>query len=96
LQVVADVAEAILGAAYLSGGSDVALMAAKAMNMPFQHIETWSDFGRKLLIPPSKITAKLKPGALAAVEAVIKHKFKYPHLLAQALVSCRSSRENSA
>ncbi|KAJ7129775.1 hypothetical protein C8R44DRAFT_850822 [Mycena epipterygia] len=84
-KVLADVAEAILGAAYLSGGSDTALMAAKAMNIPFPNVEKWSDFGRKLLIPPATITAKLKPGALQAVETIIQHKFKHPHLLAQAL-----------
>ncbi|KAJ6539259.1 hypothetical protein B0H19DRAFT_1314532 [Mycena capillaripes] len=84
-QVVADVAEAILGAAYLSGGGDCALMAAKAMNVPFPNVEKWSDFGRKLLIPPPTISAKLKPGALQAVETIIRHKFKHPHILAQAL-----------
>ncbi|KAJ7744529.1 hypothetical protein DFH07DRAFT_925095 [Mycena maculata] len=84
-KVVADVAEAILGAAYLSGGSDTALMAAKAMDIPFPDVEKWSDFGRKLLIPPPIISAKLKAGALKAVEAIVNHKFKHPHLLAQAL-----------
>ncbi|KAJ7276292.1 hypothetical protein B0H12DRAFT_1227452 [Mycena haematopus] len=84
-KVCADVAEAILAAAYLSGGGDTALMAAKAMNIPLPNIEKWSDFGHKLLIPPPTISAKLKPGALQAVETIINHKFKYPHILAQAL-----------
>ncbi|KAJ7499006.1 hypothetical protein FB451DRAFT_1203918 [Mycena latifolia] len=84
-KVVADVAEAILGAAYLSGGSDTALMAAKVMNMPFPNVEKWSDFGRKLLLPPSTITAKLKPGALQAIERITNQKFKHPHILSQAL-----------
>ncbi|KAJ7228751.1 hypothetical protein GGX14DRAFT_346266 [Mycena pura] len=84
-KVVADVAEAILGAAYMSGGNETALMAAKAMNLPFHNIAKWSDFRRKLLIPPPKITAKLKPGALESVETMINCKVKHPHLLAQAL-----------
>ncbi|KAJ7638731.1 hypothetical protein FB45DRAFT_976818 [Roridomyces roridus] len=84
-QVVADVSEAILGAAYLSGGRDTALMAAKAMNLPFPNVEKWSDFGYKLLMPPPTVTAKLSPKTINAVEAIVKHKFKYPHLLAQAL-----------
>ncbi|KAJ7179907.1 hypothetical protein C8R43DRAFT_1084028 [Mycena crocata] len=84
-KVVADVAEGILGAAYLSGGSDTALMAAKAMCIPFPNVEKWSDFGRKLLLPPPTISAKLKTGAIPAVESIMKHKFKHPHLLAQAL-----------
>lgn len=61
-------------------------MAAKAMNIPFPNADKWSDFGHKLLIPPPTISAKLKPGALQAVETIINHKFKYPHILAQALV----------
>jgi hypothetical protein len=56
------------------------------MNIPFPNAEKWSDFGHKLLIPPPTISAKLKPGALQAVETIINHKFKYPHILAQALV----------
>ncbi|KAJ7667934.1 hypothetical protein DFH06DRAFT_1183971 [Mycena polygramma] len=63
-KVVADVAEAIIG--------DCALMAAKAMNIPFPNVERWSDFGRKLLIPPP-------------TEGIIEHNFKHPHILAQAL-----------
>lgn len=74
----------------MSGGSDTALMAAKAMNIPFPNVEKWSDLGRKLLIPPPIISAKLKPGALQAVEAIVNHKFKHPHLLAQALVGTLS------
>ncbi|KAJ7781333.1 hypothetical protein B0H16DRAFT_1658943 [Mycena metata] len=84
-KVVADVAEAILGAAYLSGGNETALMAAKALHIQLPNVEKWSDFGRKLLIPPPMISAKLKPGALQAMENIIKRKFKHPHLLAQAL-----------
>jgi endoribonuclease Dicer len=60
-------------------------MAAKAMNLPFPAVEKWSDFGRKLLLPPPTISAKLKPGALQAVETIINHEFKHPHILAQAL-----------
>ncbi|KAJ6509901.1 hypothetical protein C8R47DRAFT_1034846 [Mycena vitilis] len=85
-KVVADVAEAIIGAAYLSAGGDCALMAAKAMNIPLPNVEKWSDFGRKLLIPPPTVSAKLEPSALRAVQGIIKHEFKHPHILAQALV----------
>ncbi|KAK7061646.1 hypothetical protein R3P38DRAFT_2494335 [Favolaschia claudopus] len=88
-KISADVAEAILGAAYLSGGVDTALAAAKAMNIPFLCAEIWSDFSDRLLIPPSTISAKLKNGALEAVEVIIHHKFEHPHILSQALAcSC--------
>lgn len=59
----------------------------KALKIPIPNIEQWSDFGRKALAPPPKITAKLKPKSLEKVEAIIGHKIARPHLLAQALVS---------
>lgn len=86
-QAIADVAEAIIGAAYISGGRETALNVTKALKIPIPNIEQWSDFGRKALAPPPKITAKLKPKSLEKVEAIIGHKIARPHLLAQALVS---------
>lgn len=86
LQAVADVAEAIIGAAYISGGRDLALKVTKALNIPLPNVNRWSDFGRKALAPPPNVTSKLREGSLQAVEAIIGHKFSRPHLLAQALV----------
>lgn len=86
-QAVADVAEAIIGAAYVTGGRETALRVTKAINIPVPHVDRWTDFGRKALAPPPEVTAKLKPGSIEAVEAIIGHKFDHPHLLAQALVS---------
>jgi endoribonuclease Dicer len=83
---VADVAEAIIGAAYISGGRETALKVTKALNIPVPNIDCWSDFSRKVLAPPPNVTAKVRPGSIAAVEAIIGHKFNHPHLLAQALV----------
>ena len=87
LKAVADVAEAIIGAAYVTGGREVALKVTKALNVPVPHIDRWSDFGRKALAPPPEVTAKLPTGSIQAVESIIGHKFDHPHLLAQALVS---------
>ncbi|KAJ7179238.1 hypothetical protein C8R46DRAFT_1073070 [Mycena filopes] len=56
-------------------GDKTALMAAKAMHIPLPN----------LLIPPPIISAKMKPGALQAVEKMTRQSFKHPHLLAQAL-----------
>nr|GAT54023.1 predicted protein [Mycena chlorophos] len=84
-KVVADTAEAILGAAYLTGGRDTALAAAKALNLPFPLIDRWSDLRRNLLVPPAKITAQLKPGAVEAVEKMVGRKITHRHLVAQAL-----------
>ncbi|KAF9469115.1 hypothetical protein BDZ94DRAFT_1208489 [Collybia nuda] len=84
-KAIADVAEAIIGAAYISGGREVALNVTKALGVPIPNIRQWSDFGRKARVPPQKITAKLKPKSIEEVEAIIGHKFARPYLLAQAL-----------
>ncbi|PPQ92348.1 LOW QUALITY PROTEIN: hypothetical protein CVT25_008698 [Psilocybe cyanescens] len=84
-KAVADVAEAIIGAAYISGGREGALQATKALTIPLSNIDRWSDFGRKVLTPPPNIIAKLRPGSIAAIEKIIGHKFNRPHLLAQAM-----------
>ncbi|EJD00954.1 ribonuclease III [Fomitiporia mediterranea MF3/22] len=84
-KAVADVAEAIIGAAYVTGGREIALKVTKALNVPVPHIDRWSDFGRKALAPPPEVTARLRTGSIQAVEAIIGHQFNHPHLLAQAL-----------
>ncbi|KAI0069087.1 ribonuclease III [Artomyces pyxidatus] len=84
-KAVADVAEAIIGAAYVTGGREIALKASKALNIAVPSVDRWSDFGRKALAPPPDVTAQLKPGTVEAVEAILGRKFQRPHLLAQAL-----------
>ena len=93
-QAIADVAEAIVGAAYLTGGHEIALKVTKALNIPIPNIDDWSDFGRKALAPPPDASAKLRNGSTEAVEAIVGHKFRRPHLLAQALVSNSHSRRH--
>lgn len=84
-KTIADVAEAIIGAAYLSGGRDVALRVIKTLRLPVADVEQWEDFRRKALAPPSNVTPRLRGGTLSAVEGIIGVSFKYPHLLSQAL-----------
>ena len=86
MQAIADVAEAIIGAAYITGGRETALKVTKALQIPVLNVEQWSDFGRKVLAPPPKITEKLNPKSVEAIESLIGHKIAHPHLLAQALV----------
>lgn len=83
---MADVAEAIIGAAYVTKGREIALKVTKALNIPVPHIDRWSDFGKKALAPSPEVTAKMRDGSIEAVEKIIGHKFNHPHLLAQALV----------
>ncbi|GJJ07506.1 hypothetical protein Clacol_001708 [Clathrus columnatus] len=84
-KAVADVAEAIIGAAYITSGREVALKVAKALNVPVPHIDRWTDFARKTLAPPPEAFAPLKSGTVEHIEKAIGHPFRRPHLLAQAL-----------
>ncbi|KAF8268238.1 hypothetical protein EI94DRAFT_1661195 [Lactarius quietus] len=84
-KAIADVAEAIIGAAYITGGSETALNASKALRIAVPSIDQWSDFGRKALAPPPDVTTRLQPGTIEAIEGIMGHKFNRPHLLAQAL-----------
>ena len=86
MQAIADVAEAIIGAAYITGGNETALNASKALRIAVPSIDQWSDFARKALAPPPDVTTRLRPGAVEAIEGIMGHKFNRPHLLAQALV----------
>ncbi|KAH9062879.1 ribonuclease III [Lactarius vividus] len=84
-KAIADVAEAIIGAAYITGGSETALNASKALRIAVPSIDQWSDFARKALAPPPDVTTRLRPGTVEAIEEIMGHKFNRPHLLAQAL-----------
>lgn len=99
LQAIADVVEAIIGAAYISGGSETALNASKALRVAVSSIDQWSDFARKALAPPPDVTTRLHPGTVEAIEEIMGHKFRRPHILAQALVRQNPfylNREDSA
>ncbi|KAF8138575.1 hypothetical protein EV363DRAFT_1394017 [Boletus edulis] len=75
----------LLGAAYMSGGQDNALQAAKALQVPIPLIHQWQDFRRMALAIPATSSRPLREGTTQAVEAIIGHRFRLPHLLAQAL-----------
>lgn len=85
-QTVADVAEAIMGAAYISGGRDAALKATKALMIPFVGVEEWCDFERKVQIPRLNAGCEPEPSVVASIEEVIGHRFRKPSLLYLALV----------
>ncbi|KAI0303226.1 hypothetical protein BC826DRAFT_984082 [Russula brevipes] len=84
-KAIADVVEAIIGAAYVTGGSETALNASKALRIAVPSIDQWSDFARKALAPPPDVTTRLRPGTVEAIEEIMGHKFHRPHILAQAL-----------
>lgn len=87
MKVVADVAEAIMGAAFLSGGTDVALRVTKALKIPLPAIEEWSDFARKAEPPSAPVSSQIQSSTIKAIEAMIGSHFKKPQLLVHVLVS---------
>ncbi|KDQ07466.1 hypothetical protein BOTBODRAFT_180654 [Botryobasidium botryosum FD-172 SS1] len=83
---VADVVEAVIGAAYLSGGSEVALRVSKNLGIELPLIDRWADFGRKALAPSPEFSSEMKEGTLEYIEECIGgRKLRRPHILAQAL-----------
>ncbi|KAJ4482678.1 hypothetical protein C8R41DRAFT_922061 [Lentinula lateritia] len=84
-KALADVVEAIMGAALLSGGTDVALKAAKALNLPLPGIEEWSDFGQRVEKVFEPVLVQIPSSTIKAVEAVIGCQFERPQFLVQAL-----------
>ncbi|GLB33718.1 putative PAZ domain containing protein [Lyophyllum shimeji] len=84
-KAVADVAEAIIGAGYLTGGQDVGLNVIKALGIPVTDIQTWSDFGRRLVAIPPDLSSRVNSESIHAVEDIIGYNVKQPHLIAYAL-----------
>ncbi|KAG6855112.1 hypothetical protein C0991_006041 [Blastosporella zonata] len=82
-QAIADVAEAILAAGYLTGGRETALQVAKALGIPILGVNTWSDFAAKGIVAP--LNLNLKQDSIEPVESIIGYKVKQPQLLSQAL-----------
>ncbi|KAG5716521.1 Dicer-like protein 1 [Termitomyces sp. T112] len=82
-KAVADVAEAILAAGYLTGGHETALQVTKALGIPILGISVWSDFAKKG--PRASFNLSLKKASIEGVEAIIGYKVKQPQLLSQAL-----------
>jgi endoribonuclease Dicer len=87
-QTLADVVEAILGAAYLSVGFPGVYIVAQSFAIPVLEYDTTSEMGKKMLPePPVEVPHLLKTSTIRALEDIIGHKFKRPFYLAQVLVS---------
>ncbi|KAI8093080.1 dicer-2 protein [Halteromyces radiatus] len=89
-KTLADIVEASLGAAYISGGLESGLRCAIAMQIPFDDIQTWSDFWPTYLasrekLPPRAEIAALRTVDLLKVQEVCQYEFKNPLLVVEAL-----------
>ena len=95
-QIVADVVEAILAAAFLSGGHEGALQAARRLSIPIPNVAQWSDYARLASEHASRLEGKGKGVATAPsivarsvverLENMLGATFSQPELLGQALV----------
>ncbi|KAI0751319.1 hypothetical protein C8Q80DRAFT_1098350 [Daedaleopsis nitida] len=97
-KTIADVVEAILAAAFLSGGHEVALQAARCMQIPIPGIAQWADYTRlatEHAVPPQTgAILHPSPSTVAAVERIFGASFARPELLEQALVHTSKSGGN--
>ncbi|KIY46644.1 hypothetical protein FISHEDRAFT_47032 [Fistulina hepatica ATCC 64428] len=90
-KTIADVVEAIIGAAYLSGGSDLALSATKRLTNLYPLVETWSDFERKSPFS-SPVAAPTPLETIDELEKILGFKLPHPHLILHAL-TCVAGNE---
>ncbi|KAG0040768.1 Dicer-like protein 1 [Podila clonocystis] len=106
-KTMADVIEAAMGAAFLSGGSTVALHAAKLLCVPFDEFDTWEDFARvyqeSLTQPdstnPTSATTLPHCGEhqrhIDKVQTILGYTFRDPHLFVEAMTHTSSARNVS-
>ena len=92
-KVIADVVEAILAAAFLSGGHEVGLQAARKLQVPIPNVAQWSDYARleaQHAAQTQPVSTHAAPPSVSAeaIEMIFGSKFNRPELLGQALVRC--------
>ena len=86
-QTLADVVEAVIGAACISVGFPGVYIATQSLAIPVIEYDATSEIGKKMLPePPAEVSPLLKPSTIRALEDIIGHKFKWGYYLAQVLV----------
>lgn len=89
-KTLADVIEATLGAAYMTGGVELGLRAAIALQVPFDHITEWKQFNETFLESRASLPTRAKVHALKYVkldhlEEITGYRFRNPLLAVEAL-----------
>lgn len=90
--MVADVVEAIIGSACLSGDRDLALWVSKRLKVPLPKINHWHELRSQYTFPERRHAVQLSPQTIAGVEKIIGFKFKRVDVLAEALVCFNKER----
>ncbi|CAG8741190.1 35674_t:CDS:2 [Gigaspora margarita] len=93
-KTLADVVEAMLGAAYMSGQVDAALKCAIALDIQMEGIEKWDDFHINNKNKPRVNAKALGQVNIERVEEICGHTFKNKILIVEALT--HASLPNSA
>ena len=90
--MVADVVEAIIGSACLSGDRDLALWVSKRLKVPLPKINHWHELRSQYTFPERRHAVQLSLQTIAGVEKITGFKFKRVDVLAEALV-CSIKRD---
>ncbi|KAF9820990.1 hypothetical protein IEO21_00967 [Rhodonia placenta] len=93
-KTIADVVEAIIGAAYLSCGIHGTLNAMKRLHVNIPRVEHWSDFAREMATSPSASSESVSARSHenTALETIFGCRIRKPQLLAQALTHASGAR----
>ncbi|KAI0347065.1 ribonuclease III [Trametopsis cervina] len=83
-KTVADVVEAILGAALISGGYDLAFNVAKVLHIDIPKVHQWLDIPRLGLPEVTAVRGALSD-KVQVVELITGHQFEQPTVLLEAL-----------
>jgi endoribonuclease Dicer len=90
-KAIADVTEAIIGAAYLTNGAEAALKTIKNLGIALPGVSRWDDFRRFIGKDEVWNCLTLSSSSVAAIEQVIGRPMHGRELLAQALVRAHAS-----
>ncbi|KAG8855620.1 hypothetical protein FRB96_006815 [Tulasnella sp. 330] len=84
-KVLSDVCEAIIGAAYLSGGPEQAFKCMKTIRFPLDQLDRWTDLAQHVphinVIPHPPNNILPKKASLTAIQNIIGFELTQPHLL---------------
>ncbi|CAO3609869.1 unnamed protein product [Cunninghamella echinulata] len=89
-KTLADIVEASLGAAYLSGGLECGLQCAIEMKIPFDGLQTWADFWPAFVIsrekgPSRAVEQASKSVDIPRIQELSGYKFETSLLIVEAL-----------
>ena len=85
-KALADVCEAIMGAAYKSGGPELGLRTCKSLGLAIPLIDKWEDFSSLYKPIPVDPKNELSLETLSRLEDIIKYRPSKQQYLSQAFV----------